>query len=161
MKLLFNQEIQNKEQLKEILFKKNILFDNYNIAVILIATDKNGNILLQRRGPKARDEQFKLENIGGGLDTSDLTFKAALLREIKEEAGDNAVFQIDDFLGCFEDNFKWLFLVYKGRYIGGDLIVMEPEKALGYEFYSIQDLPQEELSVGSYNLLKYYQQTLK
>lgn len=161
MEFLFKLEPQNKEELKELLLKKNILIDDYKIAVILIATDKNKNILLQRRGPKARDEKFKLENIGGGLEPDDLDFKSALRREIKEEVGEEAKFFIDYFLGCFLDNHKWLFLVYKGHYSEGELKIMEPGKALGYEFFKLQDLPQDELSEGCFSLFKYYKQTLE
>ena len=65
MKLLFTEEVTNEKELEDMLQEKEIPISNYRIGVIALLTDEEERFLLQRRGPKSRDEQFKLEQIGG------------------------------------------------------------------------------------------------
>ena len=64
-------------------------FDNQRIGVIAHIEDENGKILLQQRGLKSRDENGLYEDVGGSVENSDVDFKAAIIREMQEEMGND------------------------------------------------------------------------
>jgi len=153
MELLFKEEVKNEKELGKLLSDKKIDV-NYSTAVIALITDSNGRVLLQRRGPKSRDDNNKLADIGGAVETSDVNFREALKRELKEEVGSLANIKIENFLGGvlktkFDprrgENVNWLFLVYKCLYVDGELLINEEGKCLGYEFFAVNELPLEEM----------------
>lgn len=165
MQLLFIKKIEDKNSLELYINQNNLSLPNYRMAVIALITDKDGRILLQRRGPKSRDENFKLEDIGGAVEDVDKNFIAALYREIKEEVGDEAKFSVDKFVGGFlntkydyriNEEINWLFMVYKVTYESGKLYINEPGKCLGYEFYEYDDLPLSEVTESSLYYWNYY-----
>ena len=80
----FDVEVNTKEELERYLSDKKIDLPSYRPAVIALILDNDGNILLQRRGPKSRDEFGMLEDIGGAVEESDLNFRKAMEREIFE-----------------------------------------------------------------------------
>jgi 8-oxo-dGTP diphosphatase len=59
-------------------------FDHVGITVCYLCHDGQGNILLNKRGAKARDENGKWDPGGGGLEFGD-SVEATLRKEIKEE----------------------------------------------------------------------------
>lgn len=75
----------------EVIFAdiKKFEYPNQKVGVIAHIENDKGEILLQQRGVKSRDENGLYEDIGGKVDPDDITFKDAIIREIKEEAGDN------------------------------------------------------------------------
>lgn len=165
MELLIEEEIVSEEKVKEYLAKKNIILKDYRNAVIALITDKDDNILLQRRGPKSRDDENKLADIGGAVEECDKNFKEALKREIREEVGDKAKIEIEHFVSCFlhrkydsrsKKEVNWLFWLYKCRYNGGELIFNEPGKCLGYEFFKYCDLPRNEMLDTTKKFWDYY-----
>lgn len=165
MQFITQKELNDKKELEAYIASHHLDLPDYRCAVIALITDKEGKILLQRRGPKSRDENFKLEDIGGGVEEEDVSFTQAVQREIREEVGDKAQFSIDSFLGCFlnskydkrvQQTIHWLFFVYKVTYEGGDLLIQEPGKCLGYEFYFYEDLPKEEVTESSFYYWNYY-----
>ena len=87
---LFKEEIKDMKTLKEFVKNKEEILDDYEVAVIVYAFDKDNKIIFQRRGPGCRDEVLKLETIGGRVKESDIDFKSALNREIVEEVGTDA-----------------------------------------------------------------------
>ena len=161
----FDGEIKTLDELENYLIEKNINLPEYRCAVIALIVDKNENILLQRRGPKSRDEFNKLEDIGGAFEDSDITFKDAMNREIIEEVGDRINYTIDELVGAALVNkfdsrsdtyVNWLFFLYKCTYIDGDLLINEPGKCLGYEFYKYDELPREETAKTTLAFWDYY-----
>ena len=58
-------------------------YPNQKLGVIIHIEDEEGKILLQRRGPKSRDENGLFEDVGGKIEKSDITFKKAIERELK------------------------------------------------------------------------------
>lgn len=161
----FDREINNKNEIEEFLKEKKIELPKYRVAVIALILDKDGRILLQRRGPKSRDEFNKLEDIGGALEDSDTSFREAMRREILEEAGNKINFKIDELIGaCLINKYdsrtdkyvNWLFFLYKCIYIDGALLINEPGKCLGYEFYSFDELPREETAKTTLKFWDYY-----
>ena len=127
--------------------------NNYNypnriIGVIVHIKNDNGDILLQQRGSKSRDENGLFEDVGGKFDDTDTSYKSAVIRELQEEVGDEAVIDIGDSVGiyhCFKNDINWVFIVYLGRYLSGEIKVMEPEKCLGYEFFKYEDAIKSDI----------------
>jgi 8-oxo-dGTP diphosphatase len=60
--------------------------DYIGVTVCYLCHDGHGNILLNKRGAKARDEQGKWDPGGGGVEFGD-TVEATLKKEIGEEYG--------------------------------------------------------------------------
>ncbi len=117
-------------------------FSNEKIGVIAHIENENGEILLQQRGIKSRDENGLYEDIGGKVEPEDNSFKSAIIREIKEEAGDEINLEFSDSIGiyhCCKNNINWIFVVYFVKYIDGSIKVMEPDKCKGYQFFKYEE----------------------
>ena len=69
---------------------KNYDYPNRKIGVIVHIKNDNGDILLQQRGSKSRDENGLFEDVGGKFDDTDTSYKSAVIRELQEEGGDEA-----------------------------------------------------------------------
>lgn len=165
MEFVLKKEVKDNNELKKYIKNNNIELPEYRTAVIALILDKEDNIILQRRGPKSRDEQFMLEDIGGAVEESDLSFKDALRREIAEEVGKEIKYSIDEFVGGFlvnkfdsrtDKNVNWLFLLYKCTYIEGEFKINEPGKCVGYEFYKYKELPKNEVAKTTVKFWNYY-----
>ncbi len=133
-------------------------FPTFCLAVITIMKDGQNRFVLQRRGAKARDEVGMLEEIGGAFEDKDQTLKNAMIREIQEEVGTSAKILVHDILGGFihtkydqrtNSIISWLFVLYDSSYIEGDLLINEPMKCNGYEYYSYDNLPWNDMSDSS------------
>lgn len=169
MKLIADKELKTDEEVVEYFKENNIVLNDYRNAVIALITDNNDRIILQRRGPKSRDEENRLADIGGAVEESDKDFREALKREIIEEVGNEVNIQIENFVCCFlcckydsrsKKEVNWLFWVYKCRYIDGNLLFNEPGKCLGYEFYKYNELPRNEMLDTTKEFWDYYYKTL-
>ncbi len=160
---LFLQEVKDMKELKEILKDNSEISKDYEVAVILCAFDKDNKIIFQRRGLGCRDEQLKLETIGGRVKESDTDFITALQREITEEVGTDAEIVLEEFVvATYAKTFdvrnnkeqNWIYLLYKGSFNGGELKIAEPNKCLGYEMYKIGEVDENELSNGAKELYR-------
>lgn len=165
MFIKFNKEIKNNDELVDYLKDIGLKLPEYRCAVIALFVDTDGRILLQRRGPKSRDEVNKLEDIGGAVEEQDKSFRDAMNREIIEEAGKEFNFTIDELVGASlitkydsrtESDVNWFFLLYKCTYIDGELHINEPGKSLGYEFYSREELPASEVAETTMRFWDFY-----
>lgn len=165
MFIKFNKEIENEEELRETIASAGIKLPEFKCAVIALFLDKEGNIILQRRGPNSRDEVGKLEDIGGAVEETDISFKSAMRREIVEEAGDDFNFTIDELIGASlihkydsrsKSEVNWFFLLYKCTYLDGELKINEPGKCLGYEFYKKENLPTDEVAESTLKFWDFY-----
>ncbi len=131
---------------------KQFNFSNQKIGVIAHIENKNGEILLQQRGEKSRDENGLYEDIGGKVDPEDISLKDAITREIHEEAGDKINLEFNNSIGiyhCYKNNTNWIFVVYSFKYIDGDIKVMEPDKCKGYRFFKYEEVLKSELVTNS------------
>ncbi len=160
---LYIPEVKDMKELKEMLKDNNNISEDYKVAVIVYAFDKNNKIIFQRRGPGCRDERLKLETIGGRVKEEDIDFRTALNREIVEEVGTEANIEIGEFITStyattFDNRYDkeqpWIYLVYKGTLKSGELAIAEPDKCLGYERYKIGEVDEKELSNGAKELYK-------
>lgn len=160
---LYIPEVKDMKELKEMLKDNNNISEEYKVAVIVYAFDKDNKIIFQRREPGCRDERFKLETIGGRVKEDDADFRTALNREIIEEVGTGANIEIGEFITStyattFDNRYDkeqpWIYLVYKGTLKSGKLAITEPDKCLGYERYKIGEVDERELSNGAKELYK-------
>lgn len=165
MFIKFDREIKKLDELEQYLIEKNIKLPEYRCAVIALILDKDNKILLQRRGPKSRDEFNKLEDIGGAFEDTDSSFRDAMNREIIEEVGEEINYTIDELVGASLVNkydsrtdgyVNWLFLLYKCTYVDGELLINEPGKCLGYEFYRYDELPRDEVAGTTLEFWNFY-----
>ena len=162
--MLFTDEVKDMHELIEkALYIPEL--HKMKVCVVCMLYDQEGKIVLHRRGAKARDEIGKLEAIGGSINSTDGRFRDALLRELQEEAGDKAEYEIEDFIVAqhtqhidkhTEENIDWVVLCYKGRIVSGELINMEPERCVEFTHKTIDEyLVDKDLSESCYNFLKY------
>ena len=131
---------------KEDLQKLN--FENKRIGVIVHIEDDSGKILLQQRGLKARDENGFYEDVGGSVENEDIDYNAAIIREMKEEMGNDVKIELSDSTSIYhihKNNTNWVFAIFKGKYIGGNINIMEPEKCTGYKFFSYEEIMNSDL----------------
>lgn len=161
--ILFSNEVKDMKELEDELKENNLELKDYEVAVIVYAFDKENKIIFQRRGMGCRDEQLKLETIGGRVKKKDIDFRTALQREITEEVGTDANIKIEDFIIStyaktydtrYNKEQSWIYLVYKGSLENGQLKIEEPDKCLGYERYKIGEVDEKELSNGAKELYK-------
>ena len=82
-------------------------------------------------------------------------------REIIEEVGTDADIVLEEFIvATYAKTFdvrnnkeqKWIYLLYKGSFKGGELKIAEPNKCLGYERYKLGEVDENELSNGAKEL---------
>ena len=131
-------------------------YNNQKIGVIIHIENNEGKILLQQRGVKSRDENGLFEDVGGKFDDTDATFKSAIIRELKEEIGSDAIIDISNSIGiyhCYKNDINWIFIIYLGKYIQGKIKIMEPEKCQGYQFFTYEDAITSELVTESCKFL--------
>ena len=155
---LFTHEVKDMKELHKTIKSNKEISQEYEVAVIVYAFDKDNKIIFQRRGMECRDERLKLETIGGRVKPSDTNFRIALNREIIEEVGTEANINIEEFIVAtyaetFDERYNkkqaWVYLVYKGKLENGELKIAEPNKCLGYERYKIGEVDEKELSNGA------------
>ncbi len=156
--MLFKEEVHDLNELVNKLSEFDQDFGDIKICVICFVFDKDGKLILNRRGPGARDEVGKLQAIGGSVNGQDANFKEALLRELREEAG-NAEFAITDYLGAVlnktvdsitKENVNWIILGYKGKIVSGEVENMEPDRCIGFERNYMVDFNPQEISRTTY-----------
>ena len=131
-------------------------YSNYKVGVIAHIIDKDGNILLQQRGVKSRDENGLYEDVGGKVDKDDTDYKSAIEREIKEEMGDDVNIKLTNPVGVWyvpKKDTNWLFIVFKGTYLDGNIKIMEPDKCMGYKFFTYDEAVESNMLSESCNFL--------
>ena len=131
-------------------------YPNQKMGVIAHIENNKGEILLQQRGVKSRDENGLYVDIGGKVDSGDVSFKSAIIREIKEEAGEDVHLEFSNSIGiyhCFKNNIHWIFVIYFVKYISGNIKIMEPDKCMGYHFFSYNEIITSNLVTESCKFL--------
>ena len=159
--MLFYDEVTTTDELVEKIFDNEAL-KKIKVAVICFIFDKNGCVILNRRGPGARDEVGLLQAIGGSVNKSDVNFVEALKREIVEETGNFNV-RIGEFIGAYHnksfDNetkeyVDWVILGYIGYLESGKLENKERNRSYDFEILSLDEIREEELSKSTYEFIK-------
>ncbi|MDE6141922.1 MAG: NUDIX hydrolase [Bacilli bacterium] len=153
--MLFTDEVKDMSELIEKLATMNTKLSKIKVAAVCFIFDKDGNLILHRRGPGARDAVGKLQAIGGSVNNDDVSFRDALARELTEEAGNSANICVDGFVGALLDGkvdrysgeyVDWIILAYYGTLESGELINSEPERCIGFEKAPLTGFSDEDLS---------------
>ena len=135
----------------------------FRIGTGAIIVNKDGDILLGLRGPKARDQHYKWELLGGLLlkgETPEDTIK----REVLEEAG----IEIEpiDIIGTNvrynEDKTEfWVGMTYKCKYISGKPRVTEYDRVIDHKWLDIVKCLEMDLTPMTRYQLEQYQSWLE
>lgn len=119
--------------------------DYIGVTVCFLVHDGNGQVLMQKRGAKARDEQGKWD-IGGGAIEFGETMEEAVIREIFEEYSTKPL-KIK-FLGSYEahrihDNkpTHWIALLHAVQLDPKSITIGEPDKIDEIGWFKIDNLP--------------------
>lgn len=123
-------------------------YPNRKIGVIVHIVDETSKILLQQRGVKSRDENGLYEDVGGRVEETDLDYNFAIIREMREEMGDEAQFQLSDSIGIYhleKKNINWVFVIFYAKYLGGKIKIMEPDKCTDYKFFDYNEVIDSDL----------------
>lgn len=138
------------DELKKYLSTLQNVPEHYRIAVGSLIFTSDDKVLLIERGAKARDEQGKLEGVGGGLDDGE-QLDEALTREIKEELGDDIEVEISDkfFVKVLPGNQGgfWVVVDFLCKLISGTPKIMEKDKVKAIHLLSLKDIDYDRLSV--------------
>jgi ADP-ribose pyrophosphatase YjhB (NUDIX family) len=134
----------------------------WRAVVSLLIFTPEGNLLLLKRGEKARDNQGQLEAVGGALDPEDGgDLLAAAQRETKEEIGDVSV-SIEQVIGLkflFRDtSSSWVVVEYAGRLTAGTPTNKEPKKIESIETVSLAEVDEVNLSQHQRTAMTMYYQ---
>lgn len=142
-------KLDHEATMKDI---ENFNYPNSKLGIIIHIENSDGEILLQQRGVKSRDENGLYENIGGKFDKTDTSFKTAILRELYEEAGREINITIGQSIGiyhCYKNSINWIFVIYFGKYLNGKFKIMEPDKCQGYHFFTYEEALDSNLVTES------------
>lgn len=159
--MIFKDEVRNVDELVAKLIDIDSL-KKIKVAVVCFIFNKQGQVILNRRGPGARDDVGKLQAVGGSVNKSDADFLSALKREILEETGNNDI-KISKFIGAYHDRkmdnetkevVDWIILGYIGILESGSLINVEKNRSVDFETFSLNDINPEELSLSTYEFIK-------
>ncbi len=159
--MIFKDEVRNVDELVAKLIDIDSL-KKIKVAVVCFIFNKQGQVILNRRGPGARDDVGKLQAVGGSVNKSDADFLSALKREVLEETGNNNI-KIDKFIGAYHDRkmdnetkeiVDWIILGYIGILESGSLINVEENRSIDFETFNLNDINPEELSVSTYEFIK-------
>lgn len=138
------------DELKEYLSTLKNVPEHYKVAVGSLIFTSDDKVLLIERGAKARDEQGKLEGVGGSLGEGE-RLDEALLREIKEEIGSDVEIEISDnffvkILPGDKGGF-WVVVDFLCKLVSGTPRIMEKDKIEALHFLSLEDINYDDLSV--------------
>ena len=159
--MIFKDEVRNVDELVAKLIDIDSL-KKIKVAVVCFIFNKQGQVILNRRGPGARDDVGKLQAVGGSVNKSDADFLSALKREILEETDNNDI-RISKFIGAYHDRkmdnetkeiVDWIILGYVGILESGSLINVEKNRSIDFETFNLNDINPEELSLSTYEFIK-------
>ena len=139
-----------------LLMKKGI--DYIGVAAGAMVVNNQGQVLLSKRGPQARNEVGKWDFPGGAVEFGE-TFEQAIIREIEEEF--NILIEVVEMLMLVdhilpEEGQHWVAPTYIARTVSGELKNMEPGKIDEVVWINIEDVDVSTLSVPSVANMRAY-----
>lgn len=119
--------------------------DHIGVSASFIIHDGNGKILLQKRGPKARDENGRWD-IGGGAIELGETIENTVRREVKEElCVDPVEIQFltvyDSFREINNVRTHWIAIIYAVKIDPSQVKIGEPHKIDELGWFTKDTLP--------------------
>lgn len=135
----------------------------FRVGVGAIIHNDKDEIIIGLRGPKARDQHYKWELMGGLLEFGE-TPEEAVEREIQEESGIGvkAVDVIGTNMHLSEDKTEsWVGMTWLCEYISGKPHVTEYDRVIDHKWLPLDDALKEELTPMTRFQLEQYQAWLK
>ena len=119
--------------------------DHIGASAVALVHDGEGNLLLQKRGPKARDEQGRWDFCGGAIEFGE-TIEETITRELLEELG---IAPLDlQFLTAYDAHREqngqqthWIVVVYAVKVSPKEVRIAEPEKVSEIGWFTSHNLP--------------------
>lgn len=129
--------------------------DYIGVGVGAVIKDDKGRFFLARRGRGSRNEVGKWEFPGGCVEFNE-PLESALIREIDEEFG--FVVSVERLLDVVnhiipDEKQHWVSPTYLCRFVSGEPRIREPHKCDAIAWFTIQEIPQDELTIASRNSL--------
>ena len=120
--------------------------DFIGIGTVALIHDGQGHLLLQKRGPKARDEQGRWDVCGGSVEFSE-HFEDTLRREVKEELSSDILEM--QFLTVYDAHRElsdgtpthWVQIIYAVRVDPEKVKIGEPHKISELGWFTSKTLP--------------------
>jgi len=137
-------------------------FDYIGVGVGAIIVNPEGQLLLSRRGPLAKNERGLWEFPGGSVEFGE-TLALALTREMCEEFGiDIQVGELLDVVDhiLIDEKQHWVSPTYICQIISGEPEIKEPEKCSQIGWFFPDEVP-DELSMISRQNLEHYRKFLR
>lgn len=135
----------------------------FRIGVGAIIHNNKGEVLLGLRGPKARDQHYKWELMGGLLEFGE-TPEQAVEREILEE-GDIKVKAVDVIgtnMHLSDDKTEsWVGMTWLCEFISGTPKVTEFDRVIDHKWLTLTDALKEDLTPMTRLQLEQYKAWLK
>lgn len=132
--------------------------DYIGVGVGVLVFNKDGKVLIAKRGQKARNEKGKWEFPGGSVEFGEKLEDAAK-REIKEEFDiDIEIIELFEVVNHIlpEERQHWVSPSFIARHVSGDVRIMENEKISDFRWADLLDIGMNELSLASQSNLKAY-----
>jgi len=125
--------------------------DYIGVGTGALIFNKNDEVFITRRGPKARNEAGKWDFPGGSVNFGERCEDAAV-REIKEEF--NIDIEITEFLEVVDhiitkENQHWVSPTFIAKYIGGEPKIMEPDKCTAFKWVKLNKINPHKLTIAS------------
>jgi len=126
------------------------------VAVGAIVFNKEGKVLIGRRGKSSRDEVGKWDFPGGAVDFGE-TFEEAIKREAKEEFGIN-IKLIEFFrpVQVIEPGKHWVGAFFIAKLASGEAKLLEKDKFSDLKWVSLEEIDKNELTVPGKQNFKAY-----
>ncbi len=120
--------------------------DHIGVGIVALIHDGQGNLLLMKRGARARDEQGRWDVCGGAIEFGE-SIDEAVRREVMEELCTEA---LDiDFLSVYDAHriheghkTHWVQVVHAVRVDPKTVKIGEPHKIDGLAWHTSKDLPE-------------------
>jgi 8-oxo-dGTP diphosphatase len=125
--------------------------DHIGVGVGAIILDRDNRVFLAKRGKEARNETGKWEFPGGSVEFGE-TLEHALAREIMEEYGfEIEILSLLDVVNHIipDEKQHWVSPSFICRITMGTPSIKEPHKCDEIGWFSIDGLPENQLTVAS------------
>lgn len=112
----------------------------FSLSVKVFLKDEEGRYLVLQRSLQSKNNPGRWDFPGGKVDPGE-TFQNALIREVREETGYEAV--LERFVGAYErelDDRKIVYLFMEGHIRGGAMRLSEEHA--GYRFLELEEMLQ-------------------
>jgi mutator protein MutT len=117
--------------------------EEFKLGCGALIINDNNQVLLIKRGSKAKSERGVWSRPGGGVEEGESP-EEAVKREIKEELGiEIEILEPLDFIEHLSDTGQhWIALGYLAKVKNGEPRIMEPEKIEEIKWFSLDEIPE-------------------